>query len=240
MFDVSVISDIRYSLLGASMTLTWASSDPGPFQIYVNGLKQWDGTDQKASIPIPPRNARVDIGAVSPGEQKADFSTDLPPVPKSRALLEWTGGTFQGSDIHGFRIFGEIEAGGGINYTGGYGIGGYGASGYGTAAPVLADLEAYAEGLVTDGYGIAPYGVGGYGLAPASYSWESPHYKTGTWSFAVVPYDTAGNLGEAAIVSVDLISAPEVVPEFSDRLRLHTSYAFADKALTITWQASTG
>lgn len=241
MFDASVISNVRTSRSGASLILSWSSTIVGvPFQVYVGSRRAWSNYGQSATIQAPPAGTRITIGAVDPSEIGDDFSAYLPPYPRSRASLAWSGGTFEAPDIQGFRIYGERTAGEGINPSGTYGDGTYGDGGYGIASPVLADLEAYADGLVTDGYGFGLYGDGTYGAMPGSYSWESGPYKTGTWTFAVVPYDRVGNLGTSALVSASLTSAPEEVPAFPDYLRLHRTYSTSTHAVTINWQASPG
>ena len=67
----------------------------------------------------------------------------------------------------------------------------------------LAEICAYPGGILTDGFGLGGYGQGGFGRAASSYAWTSPALKSGTWSFAVVSVDAAGNLGVPAATSID-------------------------------------
>lgn len=225
-FDSSAISDVSYKVVGASLRISWVSTAGALaiHQIYVNGRLQWHERGLQAAIPIPSTNSRIEIGAVGTGEGLTDFSAGFPPAPKSRAVLTWQGGTFEGADIQGFRIYGEATPGGGLDYD----------------AP-LADIQAYVEGAVSDGYGVGGYGLGGYGSSPASFSWESqPYHPSGSYTFAVVPFDSTGNEGDPLTTVVALTSPPLEVPLYSDGLRLHRVYNQPAKTVAISWQASLG
>jgi len=209
-FDTSVISEVSYAFFGASVKLTWASTSAGPFQIYVEGVLQWHGVAFTATIPRPPDDAWVDIGAVGPGEDVTDFSASLPHRPRNRAELTWTGGSFEALDLMGFRIYGETTAGGGIDYT-----------------TPLADIQAFAEGF-------APAD-----MSSSTFTWTSDPYKTGSWSFEIKPYDVVGNEGDGSTLTVNLVSAPAEVPLVNGS-RLTRSYTQSTKKLTIGWTASQG
>ncbi|MDE2101005.1 MAG: hypothetical protein KGL39_27410 [Patescibacteria group bacterium] len=206
------------------LQITWTSSSPvgTVFQVYVNRALAWSGTDRSKVLQIP-ENASIDIGTVGFGEASTDFSADLPAIPETRVTLTWQGGLWEGSDLVGFRIYGEATAGGGIDYT-----------------HPLADMQAYAEGAVTDGYGLGGYGMGGFGSASGTYSWTSGPYTTGTWHFAVKPYDVTGNEG-TAVTGSQFVQAPPGPPaRFADGTRLHYTYSATTHKATLTWNASPG
>ena len=119
------------------------------------------------------------------------------PRPTQHVQLTWQSGTYKGINLAGYRVYGEPTAGGGIDYT----------------CP-LADLTAYPAGILTDGFGLGGFGSGGWGQAASTISWTSDPLAGGSWQFAVVPYDEAGNEGapQTAIVS---ISAPPGRPHHS-------------------------
>ena len=178
---------------------------------------------------------RIDIGTVLPGEEQTDFSADLPAAPARRAELSWLGGTFEGPDIAGFRVFGS-------DLDTGYGGGGYGAGPYGGIdfSTVLADITAYPSGITMDGFGFGGFGYGGFGSAASTYTWTSEPLTSGNWAYAVVPYDSAGNLGTAAVTSVT-ITVPPLPPALNaENLRLTYAYNASDQEVTLNWLASPG
>ena len=138
-------------------------------------------------------------------------------------LLSWLGGTFEAPDIAGFQVYGSDTAGGSIDYT-----------------AVLADITAYPSGIYTDGFGLGGFGYGGFGEAASTYTWTSGSLTSGTWSFGVLPYDSAGNLGTAATTSI-LIEVPPLAPAvFSDGTRLKYTYNPSNFEATLYWNASPG
>lgn len=212
MFDSSVIDEVSYSVHGAVLRLSWRSTAPdgSSHQVYVGRDLAWSGAATTAEVPIPSDSARVTVGAVGPGEESADFSASLPPVPASRARLSWTGGTADGTDLAGFRIYGEPSPGGGVDYD----------------SP-LADVQAAAAGFAE------------VDASTTTYTWTSPPYKTGEWTFAVVPYDAVGNAGTPTTTTVGLTAPPAEVPLVDGR-RLTRFYDQSTHSLTIGWAASEG
>lgn len=210
--NTSVIDEVSYSAYGASLKLAWVSTADagGMYQVYAGRSLQWHGTALTATIPMPQAGTRITIGAVGPNEGTVDFSSMLPPIPASRADLTWTESSFSASDLMGFRVYGEATPGGGIDYTN-----------------ALADVQAFAGGFTPAD------------STEASWTWTSEPYKTGTWSFAVTPYDEVGNEGDPMTVSVLLTSPPAEVPIVSGS-RLTRAYSQTNKQITIGWAASEG
>ena len=206
------------------------------FQVYINEQLAWWGQTTNARIAMPITGpVRIDIGTVLPGEEQTDFSADLPSAPARRAELSWLGGTFEGPDIAGFQVFGSDDGSG-------FGGDGYGAGPYGGIdfSIVLADITAYPGGLPMDGFGFGGFGFGGFGSAASTYTWTSEPLTSGNWAYAVVPYDSAGNLGTAAVTSVT-ITAPPLPPALNaENLRLTYTYNPSDKEATLNWLASPG
>jgi hypothetical protein len=227
-FDQSVITEVKPPLWdGSALQLEWTSTAPlgTVFQVYVSRTLVWHGTSRWVAIPMPSSQVRIDIGTVGPGEETTDFSAQLPPSPSDRAQLSWLGGSYLdptgNDDLAGFRIHGEKTPGGGIDYT-----------------EALAEIRAYPGGIRTDGYGLGGFGQGGFGRAASSYQWASPALKSGTWSFAVVSFDTAGNTGVPAVTSVAIAAPPRPPMPFPDGSRLKYTYNPADRTVTLFWQAS--
>jgi hypothetical protein len=206
---------------GPQWVIAWTtSSPPGTWwQIYIDGALAWSGQATQVMLPAPDL-ARVAIGAVLAGEENTDFSGSLPPGPLRRATLTWQGGLFEGADLAAFNVY--QAAGPGVAVT--------------LSNPV-ATITAYPAAIVLDGYGYGGYGQGGYGSAAGSYSWESGQLASGSWQFAVVPVDQAGNLGTPSYASVTIAAPPSEPPPFADGARLHYTMA-AGAVLTLLWNAS--
>jgi hypothetical protein len=238
-FSQSTITGVNPPVYaGFQVYITWATTSPAGtwFQVYLNESLAWWGQTTTAILILGSTGPlRVDIGTVSPGEEQTDFSADLPSSPARRAELSWLGGTFEAIDIAGFRVFGSDEAGG-------YGVNGFGDWPFGEIdlSIVLADITAYPSGITTDGFGFGGFGLGAFGEAAGTYTWTSDPLTSGNWSYAVIPYDAAGNLGVAALCGVTIVCPPLEPVLFSDNTRLHYSYDASDKEVTLFWNASPG
>jgi hypothetical protein len=227
-FDQSSITEVKPPVWdGSALHLEWVSSAPAGtvYQVYLSRALVWHGTCTWVAIPMPSCMVRIDVGTVGPGEESTDFSSLLPAAPLDRARLSWLGGSYLdptgNDDVAGFRIYGEAAPGGGIDY-----------------AKPLAEVRAYPGGILTDGYGLGGYGEGGFGRSTSAYQWLSPALGTGTWSFAVVSFDAAGNPGVPAMSSINIQAAPRPPAAFADGSRLSSTYDPAARTLTLSWQAS--
>jgi hypothetical protein len=176
----------------------------------------------------------------------------LPVSPANRVELDWTGGLFLDplGTVGGFYIYNAVPStgfgtggfgDGGFGADGGYGTGGYGAGGFGGTtytldATPLANLPAYTSGMTTAGFGMGGFGAGGFGSASASYSWTSGPLTGGDWTFAVVAYDTAGNLGTPNFNTTTILAPPAPPALFSDGKRLHA--VVTGGAIVLTWNPS--
>jgi hypothetical protein len=219
----SVAPPIQY---GTSLLLSWTSTSPfgTNYQVYVDRKLMWYGHGLSTAVPIPPNGvSRIDIGTVGVGESQIDFSADLTPAPQRFAELSWLGGTFESAAIAGFNIYSSVTAGGGVNYTAAVGT-----------------VTAYTAGIVTDGFGYGGFGEGGFGESAGAYGWTSGTLTDGAWTFGVVPFDTAGNLGPTTEVVIDIMAPPFEPPFFSDGTgtRLHYTYNPSNFEATLTWLAS--
>ncbi|WP_165221959.1 hypothetical protein [Aquisphaera insulae] len=224
-FDQSSIIDVEPPVWdGSALHLQWSSTAPDGtyFQVYVGRMLAWYGTSRWAAITMPTSRVRVDIGAVGSGEQAVDFSGMLPLAPADRASLSWLGGSYldpTGSDdVAGFRVFGEVTPGSGIDFT-----------------TPLVEIPAYAGGIITDGFGLGGFGQGGFGRSASSYQWTSRSLRSGTWSFAVASFDAAGNLGAPVIVSATIKAPPRSPAAFPDGTRLKASYDPTTRRVTLNW-----
>jgi hypothetical protein len=213
-------------LWGGQIAISWTSSSPSGtwFQLYLERQLSWWGQVTNVRLAIPQASpVRIDIGTVLPGEEQTDFSSSLPAAPQPRANLSWLGGTFEGADIAGFKVFGGDVAGASVDFS-----------------IVLADIAAYPGGFAMDGFGLGGFGYGGFGESAGAYAWTSDPLLSGTWNFAVVPYDTAGNLGTPATTSVVIAVPPTEPPYFPDGLCLHYTYSSSTHEITLLWNESTG
>jgi hypothetical protein len=208
---------------GTELLISWSSTAAvgTVFQVYLNQQLVWSGVGLKCSIPLPSTLSRIDIGTVEPGEDQVPFGSTLPAAPARAVTLQWLGGTYEAADLAGFHIYGEPSPGSGIDFT-----------------TILATIPAYSAGIITDGFGYGGYGQGGYGAAAGSYSWTSAPLSSGTWHWAVKPFDTAANEGSASVTAV-AISVPPLSPAlFSDATRLHYLYSPVENTALLTWNAS--
>jgi hypothetical protein len=194
--QVTILEVFPPQFRGSQVYLSWSSSSPGGtwFQVYVNQQFAWSGQRLSTWIPIPAGPVRIDIGAVDAGEENTSFASSLPPAPSRRARLSWQSGTYKGIDLAGFHVYGSDAPGAAVDYS-----------------TVLADITAYPAQVATYGFGLGGFGSGGLGQSASSYSWTSDPLSGGTWNFAVVPYDTAGNEGSAQTTTA-VITAPPREP----------------------------
>ena len=70
-------------------------------------------------------------------------------------------------------------------------------------------------GIITAGFGLGGFGSGGFGQSAGNYSWTSGPLAAGTWTFAVVPYDAAGNEGSAQPTTVTITAPPRAPAAFA-------------------------
>lgn len=223
-FSQATISDVQVAPSGPELSVSWVCSTPDPvtFQVYLDHTLAWSGPSRSVALSMPSGRVAVSVGTVAAGEAETDFSGSLPALVLPFQTLTWEGGTFLSLDIAGFHVYGETTAGGGINF-----------------ATILATLPAYPGGVVTDGYGMGGYGHGGYGRSASVYSWQTPALGNGTWTFAVAPFDAAGNEDATpATVAVTIAAAPRPPAAAADGTRLSYTYNPTTHVATLTWLAS--
>ena len=132
-------------------------------------------------------------------------------------------GLFEAADLASFRVYGERTAGGGIDYS----------------AP-LEEITAFPGGVIQDGFGMGGFGEGGFGCVAAFSSWTSAPLGGGTWAFAVVPVDSAGNEGVRTTTSRSILAPPGPPGLNPAGLRLTRAYAPSTYQITLNWLPSPG
>ena len=210
---------------GAQLFLSWVADQPVGtyFQVYTNAQLSWWGQSTSCEIATPSTLVRIDVGTVGPGEEATSFASELPPLPDRTVTLNWLGGTFESTSISGFYVYGAATPGGSINYT-----------------TPLATIAAYTNGIVTDGFGDGGFGLGGFGEAAGSYSWTSDDLVNGVWTFAVAPFDSAGNIGPATLATTTIACPPQEPAAYAGGSRLHYTYNASTHEITLTWLGSPG
>ena len=220
----SVNPPIQY---GTELLLSWTSvapiADGLVYQVYEDQQLVWSGTGTTATVPLPTGVGHIDIGNVGTANAQVNYLADLPAAPTRMVTLSWLGGTYESPDIAGFYVYAGDVAGGAVDYT-----------------AALATVPAYTAGIVTAGFGYGGFGEGGFGESAGSYTWTSNPYAGGTWNFAVVPFDTAGNLGTARTVSVTVNAPPLEPAPFGFNDRLHYVYNSSTHVAILFWIASPG
>lgn len=207
---------------GNDLIVSWQSSAAAGtlYQLYLDGTLTWWGTATQVILPLPSQAVHIDVGTVAAGEGPTDFSGSLPSAPPRRVQLAWTGGTWESPTIAGYHIYQSDVAGGAIDYT----------------KPV-ATVPFQTGAQTYDGYGRGGYGAGGYGAGDASFSWTSDPLATGTWSFAVVPFDTAGN-EQASHLTISQAVTARPAPPAPDSAGRRLTYTLSGTTPTLNWNAS--
>lgn len=223
-FDQASITEVRAYRDGPELVVEWTSTAPEGtwFQVYDGAKLRKTTTARRVHIPVPKARASLHVGTVDAAEAALDLSDSLPSTPPDRVRLDWSGGTFLDPDIAGFRVYGSPSPGDAVDYD-----------------SALADVPAYTMGVATDGYGVGGWNQGVYGHAAASYSWTSPPLANGDWTFAVVPYNVAGNEAASPVeVTETVVGAPKAPAANSSGKRLTYSYNSTTHVATLSWLAS--
>ncbi len=234
-FSQTTISNVRVSRNGPEVFVAWncSAATGSVFQVYLDRRLSWSGTALSCTVPAPAdalgRNAWVEIGTVASAEAHTDFSASLvgPAGQGGRVSLAWLGGTYLDAtlrdDIQGFQIFRSASAGGPVDFSTSLGV-----------------VAAYPGDVISDGFGVGGFGKGGFGKAATSYQWFGSPLDSGVWSFAVAPYDLAGNVQAApSVVTVAIATPPRAPAADANGLRLSYSYAGPATAVaTLNWLAS--
>ena len=154
-------------------------------------------------------------------------SLSAPGGRTERATLTWSGGTCLDAngldDVGGFQIFASPAAGAPVDLT----------------APVD-QVIAYPGGWINDGFGKGGFGAAGFGRAATTYRWQSGPLSSGTWQFAIIPLDRAGNpRGGGSSSSVTINAAPRPPALNSSGTRLSATYTGAsDRRVNLQWLPS--
>lgn len=234
-FTQTSVRDVRVVRDGAELYIAWDSAAPWGtvFQVYADRRLVWFGKARSCHVPVPAnacsRNVWIEVGSVDAGEANADFSTSLsgPGGSGDRALLSWLGGSYLdptgNDDVAGYRIYRSPAPGAPADMT-----------------TVIDTISAYPGGAVLDGFGVGGFGQGGFGRAASSYQWRSDPLGSGTWTFALVPFDFAGNAqGVPQTATVTIRTAPRPPAPDATGRRLNYSYAGpATRVATLSWLAS--
>jgi hypothetical protein len=234
-FSQASVSDVRVIAAGPELFVSWSSAaaEGTWYQVYVNKRLSWSGRSTRCHVARPASpsgwNLWIDVGTVNPSETTIDFSLSLPAASglSTRAQLSWLGGTYLdptgNDDVSGFRVYGSTAPGGTVDYT-----------------TILATIAAYPGGWISDGFGLGGLGQGGYGRAATAYQWESGSLASGSWTFAVVPYDVAGNSREPGqVATVSVVEAPLPPAAATDGTLLSYSYSGpSTRTATLSWLPS--
>ena len=195
-----------------AMEVAWASVHSGCWhQVYVNGglagvTSAPEDLQLVVSAPVEGGGAvgvvLVEIVAVDGADRWTDFAEELVGFAAdegARVRLSWQAGPYLDANLEAFDVFGDGRTGS-VDY----------------AAPLNeSPIPARPEGLAPWGYGCGGYGVGGYGRSAAAYGWVTDALEPGTWRFAVVAVDAAGNrLASAAETAVSVQPVPRPAEDF--------------------------
>jgi hypothetical protein len=233
-FSQSSIRDVKILRDGAELYVVWSSSALGKvFQVYIDRRLAWYGLQTFCCVPIPldanGRNVWIEVGTVTADDKTKDYSGSLngPGGNGNRAQLTWYGGSYLDAagldDIQGYYIFSSASAGGAVDYS-----------------KPIDSIPAYPSGILTDGYGMGAFGLGGFGRGASFYEWRSAPLSSGTWVFAVAPYDKEGNSQESPLlarVTIGTAPLPPRVGEHGGRLTYDYS-STTTRIATLNWLAS--
>lgn len=220
-----------------SLKVSWSGSLPAGqvWQIYQGGVLAKSTFANSAHLPRPTGEIQIAIGSVPVADAGTSFASSLPSAAQRRVRIAWQGGRYEDpadGDVMGFHVYGEATPGAGVDY-----------------ATVLYDQPVSIGGVATDGFGLGGFGSGGFGYTAGSYSWVAGPLASGTWHWAVVPYDAAGNEGASQIVSATVNAPPFEPPQYADGSRLHYTLlgfgktgfgvgGFGEPEIELDWNAS--
>jgi hypothetical protein len=217
------VTNVWCRRVGRDLAIEWTAT-AGNFQVYLDGRLAWFGTARRALFPWPLWSIRIVVGTVGADEAAVDYSGSLPadPMPSNRVTLTWKGGTYQGANLAGYRVYHSATPGGAVDYS---------------TLRGWVPLNVGPGGL--SGWGIGGWNTGQWGYAAANYSWSSSRLTTGNWSFAVVPVDVAGNeQATPSSATVAVTAAPMPPAPDSAGIRLRYTYNPTTRVPTLTWTAS--
>ena len=180
----------------------------------------WWGQVTSTTVAIPSAVASVDIGTVGPGEQMTSFASSINGTNRF-AELSWMGGTYESPNIAGFYIYSGAAPGAAVSYT-----------------TPIGSVTAYPQSIYTDGFGDGGFGDGGFGEAASNYSYTAGPLAGGFWNFAVVAYDTAGNLSTPQTCTVLIVAPPLEPAADGNGVRMYYAYTASTFEATLTWNAS--
>jgi hypothetical protein len=195
---------------GGELLLNWSSTSPAGtwFQVYVDDALAWYGTSTTASVALP-----------SGGVYAIDIGTVGPGEQQTNFSADLPATP---------NYYAEIAWTGGLfespNLIGFYVYGSDAPGGAVDYSAVLATITAFTGAAALD--------------PPGTYSWTAGPLTSGTWTYAVVPYDSAGNSGTAATSTVTIEVPPIEPAPFPDRTRLHYTYAAPPYEVTLNWNSS--
>jgi hypothetical protein len=229
-FSQTNITNPRATVDDVSLLVEWDTTEPAGtvFQVYVDHLLTYSGTQTKVYLPYPAvgDTVNIDVGAVGAGESSTNFADSLPAVPGGGRYvnLEWEGGRWQGEDTAGFRVYQGAPPSGTIDYVNS-----------------VAEVPVDAAGIRTDpGFGSGWFGSGEFGDSGNIYHYMVGPLASGTWNFAIKPFDLAGNEGTAATDSAVIVAEPAPPAANASGSRLSYTYNGTTHKVTLTWLASPG
>lgn len=230
-FSQATIEDVAVGRDVDDWRISWVdSTSPAGtvYQVYADLKLKWSGKAKSVVLPLA-GFLRIDVGTVAPGEDTTDFSASLVAAPESasRVLLTWDGGDWESRalPIEGFHVYASSAPGAAVDY-----------------ATILATIPEAVQGIQPGGWGAGGWGSGGWGAGLAAYSWTTGRLCPGDWSFAVVPFDTAGTEGDPSLeVTATVTAAPRApAPNPAGRRLTYDSYhtAGGHAFATLHWLAS--
>ena len=218
-------------LASGAIEVTWDSTQEGQWhQVYVNGCLAGvtaRPTDRRLVVPAPVGRdgtrevLLVEVVAVESADRWTDFADELSGLGEgtgAEVRLTWQAGEYLDPNLVTFDVFGDGRSGT-VDYD----------------TPLNEfPIPAQPTGQAPWGYGCGGYGVGAYGQSAAPYEWRTDPLEPGTWCFAVVAVDAAGNhLATAAEVEIDVAPLPR--PPSNFRV---SDYDAQGRMATLSWEKS--
>lgn len=221
--EAAIIGDPTIRISGRELAVSWLSSAPAGtwYQVYVNrNLVTWTQA-LSVRLAMPTGTVYVNVGTVLPAEVGTDFSASLPAIPLTRIELDWDGGAWEGDNIVGWWIF-QSPPNGAVDLAG---------------TPV-GNVFLTVAGVDISGFGVGGFGVGGFGSSSGRYTWTSDTLESGTYTWAVQPYDPAGNANPSPLMVSATIAAPPIEPA-ADATGARLRYTLdGSRKPTLFWLAS--
>jgi hypothetical protein len=216
----------RWQIDPGFVEVVFQSSASGKYhQVYLDGrLAGVTQAEDERTVTVAACESAasvIEVVAVDSEDRLQDFSASLTgfsDLQGARVNLSWFGGRYLGDTLDHFDVYGGP------------------AGAVDDSRPLNAEpITAFPDGVNLGGFGSGGCGRGGWGRSAMAYSFLTPKFVSGQYTFEVLAVDSSGNSsgGPAARIEVEVRSLPR--PPGG----LHVAaYTAGPRTVTLSWTAS--